>query len=246
MAQRARELRAAGRPVLDFSVGEPDQDTPAHIVAAGKAALDAGQTRYAPAAGLPELRHAVAEAYRRDFGVAFEPAEAVVTSGGKQALYLACQALFAAGDEVLIPGPYWPTFAEAVRLAGAKPVIVPLREAQGFRLSARVLSRAVTPRTRGLIVNSPSNPTGVSVAPEELLAIGRLARRRRLSLLYDDTYSWLQLEPRPHGLLQELRDAAGERLAILGTASKTHCMTGWRIGWLLAERRLGEAAASLI
>jgi aspartate aminotransferase len=244
-SQRARVLRAAGRQVLDFTVGEPDQDTPAHIVAAGKAALDAGQTRYSPSAGLAELRGAVVEAYRRDFGVRFERDEAVITSGGKHALYIACQALLNAGDEVLVPTPAWPTFGEAVRLAGGRAVVLPLREAQGFQLTARTLSRAVTARTRAVIVNSPSNPTGVCVAPQELLAIAQLARKRGFTLLFDDTYAWLTLEPQ-RSVLQELRELLGEHFAILGSASKTHCMTGWRIGWLLGSRALAEAATSLI
>lgn len=246
MSLRASTLKAQGRHVLDFSVGEPDQGTPAHVVAAAKQALDAGRTRYAPSAGLPELRAAVAEAYRRDFGAGFERDEVVATIGGKQALYLACQALLGPGDEVVLPTPYWPTFAEAVRLAGGKPVFVDLQEEHGFGLTARALTKAVTSRTRAVIVNTPSNPTGAVVAPEELLAIGRLAKRRQLALLYDDTYAWLALEPQPAGLLGDLRRAAGDQLVVLGTSSKTHCMTGWRIGWLLGAKPLCQAVVSLV
>ena len=246
MSLRAAALKSQGRHVLDFSVGEPDQGTPAHVVAAAKQALDGGRTRYAPSAGLPELRAAVAEAYRRDFGAGFERDEVVATIGGKQALYLACQALLGPGDEVVIPTPYWPTFAEAVRLAGARPVFVDLQEEQGFGLTARAVTKAVTSRTRAVVVNTPSNPTGAVVAPAELLALGRLAKRRKLALLYDDTYACLALEPQPAGLLGELRRAAGDALVVLGTSSKTHCMTGWRIGWLLGPKALCQAVVSLV
>jgi len=245
MAARATALRSRGVFVYDFSVGEPDQGTPRHVAAAGVAAIEAGRTRYAPAPGLPELRAAVAARYRQDFQVAFAPEEVAITVGGKQALYLAGQALLDAGDEVIVPSPCWPTFTEAVRLAGGRPVLVPAREADGFAVTARLLGKAVDPRTRAVILNSPCNPTGAVVEPEELLAIGGLARRRGFTLVYDDTYAQLAFSrPRDWGL-QALRDLLGDRLVILGTASKSYCMTGWRIGWVLGPRALVDACAAL-
>jgi aspartate aminotransferase len=213
-------------------------------VAAAKAALDAGRTRYAPAAGLPELRAAVAEAYARDFGVRFGADEVAVATGGKHALYMVAQALLDRGDELIVPAPYWPTFPEAARLAGARAVTVELREEQGFRLTPERVRSALSPRTRAVVVNSPSNPTGAVVAPEDLLGIGRLARRHKLTLLYDDTYARLSFDA-PAAPLQELRALLGERFVILGTASKSYCMTGWRIGWVLAGRGLAGACATL-
>jgi aspartate/methionine/tyrosine aminotransferase len=245
MAQAASALKAQGRSVLDFSVGEPDQPTPPAVVAAGQAALQAGRTRYTPSAGLPELRAAVADAYLRDFAVRFEPAEVAVACGGKQALFLTAQALFGPGDEVIVPVPYWPTFPEAVRLAGAKAVLAPLDEQQGFRLTPQALRAYLTPKTRALVVNTPSNPTGVVVRPDDLLDLARLARRRKLTLLYDDTYARLMLADVGPSVLQEVRRIAGEHFVVLGTASKTYCMTGWRIGWVMGPAALAEACATL-
>jgi len=245
-SQRAAALKAQGRDVLDFSVGEPDQDTPPAVVDAGIAALRDGRTRYAPAAGIPELRAAVASRYRRDFNVTFAPEEVVITTGGKQALYLACQALLDRGDEVILPTPHWPTFSEAVRLAGARPILVHAQEKDGFKVTARMISKATSPRTKAVILNSPSNPTGAVLEPEDLLVIGDMAQRRRFTLLYDDTYARLSYGGPDTTTLQALRDSVGDRFVVLGTASKTYCMTGWRIGWLLGPRALTEACASLI
>ncbi len=246
MSQRATALKAAGRSVLDLSVGEPDQPTPAHIIAAAERAMEAGKTKYAPAAGVPELRRAVVERYREDFGVRFEPAEAAITIGGKQALYLVCQALFDRGDEMVLPAPYWPTFAECPRLAGAKPVIVETQEKDGFALTPARVSRAIGPRTRAILINSPSNPTGAVVSAADLLSLARLCRRRGITLLYDDTYARLSFCSIDRQLLGAVKDLLGERFVVIGTASKTYCMTGWRIGWVLGGKALVEACAALV
>lgn len=245
MSQRAAALKAEGRKILDFSVGEPDQGTPEHITAAGVAALHAGRTRYAPAAGIPELRAAVARRYLTTDHVSFAPAEVAITVGGKQALYLACQALLDRGDDVVVPSPHWPTFAECARLAGARPVFARTREEEGFRVTSRLIRRALTAKTRAVVINSPSNPTGAVVEPAELLALARLARRRGFTLLYDDTYGRLAFGG-PRQDLQAARDAAGGRFVVIGTASKTYCMTGWRIGWVLGPKALVDACAALI
>jgi aspartate aminotransferase len=245
MSQRAAALKAKGADVLDFSVGEPDQPTPKHIAAAAVAAIGNGRTRYTSSAGIPELRAAVAMRYRSDFGVGFSESEVAITAGGKQALYLACQALLDRGDEAIIPSPHWPTFSEAVRLAGARPVLVRANEKDGFKVTARMVARACTPKTRAIILNSPSNPTGAVIEDGDLRAIGDLARRRKLTLLYDDTYARLGFgSPDPD--LQALRDAIGERFVVLGTASKSYCMTGWRIGWVLGPKPLVDACAALV
>jgi aspartate aminotransferase len=246
MAQRAVALRARGREVLDFSVGEPDQDTPPAVTEAAIAALRDGRTRYAPAAGIPELRTAVASRYRKDFKVSFAPEEVAITTGGKQALYLACQALLDRGDEVILPTPHWPTFSEAVRLAGARPILVHAQEKDGFKITARMISKATSPRTKAVILNSPSNPTGAVLEPEDLLVIGDMAQRRKFTILYDDTYARLSYGRTDTTTLQALRDSVGDRFVVLGTASKSYCMTGWRIGWLLGPRALVEACAILI
>lgn len=246
MSQRATALRASGRSVLDFSVGEPDQPTPAHINAAANAAMAAGKTKYAPAAGTPELRAAVVARYKEDFGVSFAPGESVITVGGKQALYLACQALFDKGDEMILPTPHWPTFAEAARLAGAKVAFVECKEQDGFAIAPRLVAKAITPKTRAVLINSPSNPTGAVIASEHLLAIARLCKKHGITLLYDDTYARLSFLPVDKALLPAVHKILGDKLVILGTASKTYCMTGWRIGWILGSKPLIEASAALI
>ena len=246
MAQRAAALRTAGQSVLDFSVGEPDQATPKHVAQAATAAIDGGRTRYTSAAGLPELRAAVAARYRKDFKVAFAPEEVAITIGGKQALYLVCQALLDRGDEVVIPSPYWPTFSEAVHLAGGRPILVRAQEKDGFKVTARMISKATGPRTKAVLINSPCNPTGAVVDPEDLLVIGDMAVRRKFTILYDDTYARLTFDGRDQSALGAVREAAGERLVILGTASKSYCMTGWRIGWVLGPRALVDACTALI
>jgi aspartate aminotransferase len=245
MAAKARALKAKGVRVLDFTVGEPDQPTPRHVAEAGKSAIDAGRTRYSPASGLPELRNAVAHRYREDFKVSFAPEEVTVAVGGKQALAVLYQAILDRGCEVVVPIPAWPTFAEAARVAGGTPAFLRLAERAGFRLSARAVAKALTPRTRAVVVNSPSNPTGAVVEPGELLKIARLARKHGFWLVYDDTYAHLVFRTGGPPALQEVKDEAGGHLVVVGTASKTYCMTGWRVGWVMGPRALADACTAL-
>jgi len=245
MSARARALKAKGVRVFDFTVGEPDQETPRHVAEAGKAAIDAGQTKYAPASGIAELRAAIVERYRADFGVDFAAEEVTVTVGGKQALALLYMAILDGGSEVVIPTPAWPTFYEAARVVGGRPVFVPLRVTDGFHLTAKAVSRAISPKTRAVMACSPSNPTGAVIDPGELLKLARLAKQRGFWLLYDDTYAHLLFREGGAPPLQEVKDAAGGRLVILGTASKSYCMTGWRVGWVIGPRALADAAAAL-
>jgi len=245
MAQRAAALRAKGQRIFDFSVGEPDQDTPPHVSAAAVAALQAGRTRYAPSAGIPELRVAVAQRYKKDYKLSFAPEEVAITVGGKQALYLVTQALLDRGDEVIIPSPAWPTFGEAVRLAGGRPIFVPAQEKDGFKVTARMIGKATGPKTKAVILNSPSNPTGALVDSEELLVIGDMAQRRKFTIIYDDTYAHMVFSKGDHSALQILRESVGDRFVIVGTASKSYCMTGWRIGWVVGSRTLVDACSAL-
>ena len=245
VSQAAAALRASGVPLLDFSVGEPDQDTPTHVVAAGARALAEGRTRYAPPAGIPELRAAVAARYREDVGLDFAAEEVAISCGGKQALFNVCQMLLDPGDEVIVPTPHWPTFPEAVRLAGGRPVFVTCRERDGFELRVASIRRALGPRTRALIVNSPNNPTGAVVDADQWLALGRLAQKRGFTLIYDDTYAKLSYGRTSTEVFAALRRTIPGRFVVVGTASKTYCMTGWRIGWTLGPRALAEACAAL-
>lgn len=244
MAQRAAARRASGKDVLDFSVGEPDQPSPPHVIAAAKRALDAGRTKYAPAAGVAELRSAVANRYRTDFGSTFATEEVAVTVGGKQAFYLACRALLGPGDEMVIPTPHWPTFSEGVILAGAKPVLLRTKDKEGFAVTARLIAKGLTSKTKVVLINSPSNPTGAVIDPEEMRKVLALAKRRKFTVLYDDTYAQLTYGEGGALRLEGLREMAPDRLVVIGTVSKTYCMTGWRIGWVMGPKALVDACAA--
>jgi aspartate aminotransferase len=245
MAQRAQILRSQGVRIYNFTVGEPDQPTPDAIVAAAREALEAGRTKYAPAGGLPELRAAVAARYRQDWGTSFAPEQVTVTVGAKQALAQIYTAILDRGGEVVVPTPHWPTFAEAARIAGGRPVLLPLAARDGFRLTARAVSRVLGPRTRAVLVNSPCNPTGAVVAPDELVKIARLVRRRGIFMILDDTYAHLMFRRGVAPPLDRVAAAAGDRLAVAGTMSKAYCMTGWRLGWVIGSRALAAACAAL-
>jgi aspartate aminotransferase len=241
----AMRLRAQGEDVVDFSAGEPDFPTPAHIKKAGEEAIAANFTRYTPNAGIPELRKAVAERYREDYGLEFEPSGVIISSGGNHALLNQMLATVESGDEVVIPTPYWMTFSEQVRLAGGEPVLVPTSEESGFQVSAEVVAPAITDRTRILLINVPSNPTGAVIDDDELARLSDLVRDRDLFFLWDDTYARLQFDAPPAAGLRYVQKLLGERFIIAGTASKAYAMTGWRIGWAMGPSELIEACSSL-
>lgn len=247
-AARATLLRSQGRAILDFSVGEPDQDTPARIRRAASVAMNHGATKYVPSLGIPALRQAVAGRYLAADGVRFDPDEVAITLGGKQAYALACEAILNPGDEIVIPTPFWPTFSEAPRLFGGVPVFAPLDGASGFPFDPDRILRKVRPRTRALVINSPSNPTGAVIGEADLVEIARSLKKRAgdAFLIYDDTYARLRfVDPAPQ-MLPRVREILGDRFLIVGTASKTYCMTGWRIGWLLGPRAVIQGVSALI
>ncbi len=241
----AMRLRAAGEDVVDFSAGQPDFDTPEIPSRAGIAAIESGYTRYTPNPGAPELRAAVAAAYRRDFGLEFGPANALITSGGKHALTGVFLATCEAGDEVVIPTPFWPTFPEQARIAGAEPILAPADAATNFRPTRAVVEPHVTDRTRVILLNVPGNPSGVVLDPGELDALAALASEAGAVLLWDDTYSRLTFEPAPEGAYRRMQEILGPRFVIAGSSSKTWAMTGWRVGWALGPEELIRGAAAL-
>jgi aspartate aminotransferase len=241
----AMRLRAQGEDVVDFSAGEPDFPTPEHIKKAGEQAIASNFTRYTPNAGIPELKKAVAERYRQDYGLEFESSGVIISSGGKHALLNLMLALVDPGDEVVIPTPYWMTFSEQVRLAGGEPILVPTSEEQGFLMTADVIAPALTDKTRILLVNVPSNPTGAVIGDDELRRLGDLVRDRDLFLLWDDTYARLMFEAPPVDALRYLQRILSDRFVIAGTASKAYAMTGWRLGWAMGSKELIDACASL-
>jgi aspartate aminotransferase len=243
---KAKALKAAGEDVIGFGAGEPDFPTPAPIVeAAQKAAAEPRFHRYTPAAGLPELRAAVATKTRRDSGYEVEPSQVLVTNGGKHAVYNAFATLLDPGDEALLPAPYWVTYPEAITLAGGVPVIVPTHESTGFRPTIEALEAAVTARTKLLVFVSPSNPTGAVSPPEEVEAIGRWAAERGIWVVTDEIYEHLVYDDNEFSSIPVRAPEIADRCVVLNGVAKTYAMTGWRVGWMIGPKDVIKAAANL-
>lgn len=236
--QEAQELRAQGIDIIDLGPGQPDFNTPEHIREAGVFAIREGLTRYTPAAGTTELRQAVAEKYNREWGTDFSLENVVITSGAKHAIYNACMAVFQSGDEVLNPSPYWVTFPEVIKITGAAPVTVPTTFDHGFILSSSSVQDRLRQRTRGLIVNTPNNPTGAVLPSEVLLELVELGRERGLFLLFDETYDRFTYGGKKHTSLAKFASRLANGFAIVGSFSKTYAMTGWRIGYCVGPNSL--------
>ena len=240
-AAEAERLRRAGFNVVDFTAGEPDFSTPEHVKAAGKAAIDANFTRYTPAPGIPELRQAICTRYKAQYDIDLTAAEVLVTVGGKQALFNTALALINPGDEVITHAPCWPTIPEQVKLVGGVPVIVQTRSDDGFTVSAERMIAAITPKTKAIIVNSPSNPTGALVDEATLAAITEAAAARGIWMILDLCYEQLIYDDVPHNLPRVLFERHRDRTVLAGSASKSYAMTGWRCGWTIAPKELTAA-----
>jgi aspartate aminotransferase len=245
VAAEAMRLKAQGVDVVDLGAGEPDFPTPGHVSAAAHAAIDANFTKYTTNSGTDELKRAVCARYLADYDVQYTPAEVIITAGGKQALYNAAMCLFGAGDEVITHVPGWPTLVEQIKLADATPVIVRTHAEDGFQLKADAVVSAVTARTRGIVINSPCNPTGALISERDLSAIADEAARRGLWILLDLCYERLIYDAVPHNLPGILAARLRERTVLCGSASKAYAMTGWRCGWALAPAPLVAAANAL-
>jgi aspartate aminotransferase len=231
MSDRATELRAGGRDIISLSVGEPDFATPPHVIAAAKAALDAGDTRYTPVAGTAALRKAAALHFQRDLGIDVPPSQVIVSAGGKQAIFHALLATLDPGDEVLIPAPWWVSYPEIVRFAGADVVPLNTTAQDGFRITAPQLEAAITPSTRWLLLNSPGNPTGSAYSAEQLGALADvLERHPRVLVMSDDIYAPLRYTGGDHATLAALRPDLADRVLTVSGVSKSHAMMGFRIG----------------
>jgi aspartate/methionine/tyrosine aminotransferase len=242
----ANRLRAAGEPVIGYGAGEPDFPTPEHIVAAAQhAAADPRNHRYSPAGGLPELKEAVAAATRRAGGLDVDASQVVITNGGKHAIYATCQTLLDPGDEVLLPSPYWVTYPEAVKLAGAVPVVVPTTVDTGFEVDVDQLERARTERTKMLVFVSPSNPTGAVYAKDKIRAIGEWAAEHGIWVMTDEIYQHLVYGDVGFSSLPALVPEAAERCVVVNGVAKSYAMTGWRVGWLVAPAPVAGAATRL-
>ncbi|HEX2046527.1 MAG TPA: pyridoxal phosphate-dependent aminotransferase [Acidimicrobiales bacterium] len=243
---KAKSLKAEGHDVIGFGAGEPDFPTPAHIVeAAVEAAPQPKNHRYTPAAGLPELREAVAVKTAKDSGYEVAPSQVLVTNGAKQAVYNSFAALLDPGDEVLLPAPYWVTYPEAIRLAGGAPVVVPTDESTGFRATVDALEAACTDRTKVLLFVSPSNPTGAVYTPEETAEVGRWAAERGLWVVTDEIYEHLVYGDHRFSSIPALVPELADRTIVVNGVAKTYAMTGWRVGWMIGPNDVIKGAVNL-
>lgn len=239
----ADKLRGQGIDVVDFGAGEPHFPTPEHIKAAAIAAIQGNFTKYTAVAGTAELRDAIVERHRADFGSDYRREEVIASVGGKHALFNAIQVLVEHGDEVILPVPYWVSFKDIIRYAGGKPVLIETDESCNFALTAEMVARVITPRTKMIILNSPSNPSGAVMKPEQISEIVRVAYERGIWVASDECYVYLNYAGKNFsaGSLREYRD----RLVILGSLSKTYAMTGWRLGYALAPATVTSAMTKL-
>ncbi len=242
---KAKAMLAAGEDVCSFAAGEPDFDTPEHIKEACIAALRAGKTKYGPTPGMESLRAAIAESYAANYGLKVAPAQVVVSAGGKYSCYLAILATCSPGDEVIISAPYWVSYPEMVKLAGAVPKFVLTSDTSGFKLSPAQLEQAITPKTRMVILNSPSNPTGAVYTRAELAAIVAVAVKHNLYILSDEMYEHLVYDGAKPVCVATLSPEAEARTIIVAGFSKTYSMTGWRLGMLTAPAPIAKACVEL-
>ena len=246
VTQMAQELKAAGRDVIGLGAGEPDFDTPEHVKEAAKAAMDRGDTKYTAIAGTIELREAICAKFERENGLALEPSQITVGTGGKQVLYNALMATLNPGDEVIIPRPYWVSYPDMVLLAGGSPVFVDASIDSGFKMRPEDLEAAITPRTKWLIFNSPSNPSGAAYGRDEVAAItGVLMRHPNVWVLSDDIYEHLVYDGFGFSTPAQVEPALAERSLTLNGVSKAYAMTGWRIGYGAAPVELIKAIAKV-
>ena len=243
---RAGELRAAGRDIIALSAGEPDFGTPTHIGEAAWEAIRSGRTKYTAVDGSRTLKEAVIRKFQRDNGLTFELSQVLVSSGGKQSCYNACQVLVEAGDEVIIPAPYWVSFPDMVRLADAEPVIVPTNAAAGFRMTPEQLGAAITDRTRALIINSPCNPTGSAYARADWEALGAvLSEHPRVFVITDDMYEHIYWGSEPFCSFLTACPQLADRMLTVNGVSKCYAMTGWRVGYAAGPEAVIKAMTAI-
>ncbi len=238
---KAKAMKAEGLDVCGFGAGEPDFDTPEHIKNAAQAALEAGFTKYTPSSGTPELRQAIADKFKADNGLDYKPSQVVVSNGAKHSCYNAILATCQPGDEVIIPAPYWLSYPEMVRLAGAEPVFVQTKEENGWKMTAEEFQDAMTPRTKLVIVNSPGNPTGSVYTKEELAAIVEVCVDEEILILSDEIYEKLTYDGAQHVSTASISKEAYDLTITINGFSKAYAMTGWRLGYLAAPESIAKA-----
>ena len=241
ISAKAKELRARGEDVIGFGAGEPDFDTPQHIKDAAAQALAEGFTKYTPSSGIPELRQAVADKFQRDYGVEYEPSQIIVNCGGKHSCFNVIYAICEAGDEVIIPAPYWLSYPEMAKLAGAKPVILDTTDETEFKVTPEQLREAITPNTKLFILNSPSNPTGSVYSTHEIKALGDVCVEKGVLIMSDDIYEKLVYDGATFTSVTTFSEEHLAHTIIVHGLAKAYSMTGWRIGFLAAPKPIAQA-----
>lgn len=244
-AAKAKELKSKGVNVLDFTLGEPDFNTPEHIRKAACNAMEAGHTHYTPSGGIMELKQAVCRLYQRDYGLTYQPSQVLISNGAKHSIHNIIAALCGPGDEVIIPTPYWVSYGALVELTGATVVLVDTTEASGFILSAEQLETAITPRTKLLLLNNPSNPTGAAYTPAQLEALAKVAVKHNLLVLSDEIYEKLIYTGSQFRSFASFGPEVAALTILVSGVSKAYAMTGWRIGWTIGPVELIKAMDNL-
>jgi aspartate aminotransferase len=242
---KAKAMKKEGIDVCSFSAGEPDFDTPTHIREAAKKALDEGKTKYGPAAGEPRLREAIAQKLLQDNQLNYKPENIIVTNGGKHSLFNLMLALIEAGDEVIIPAPYWVSYPEMVTLAGGKPVIVPTTIANRYKITPQELRQAITPKTKLFVLNSPSNPTGIVYTPDEIRTLAEVVVETGIFVVSDEIYEKILYDGARHLSIGAVSEASFKQTIVSSGFAKSHAMTGWRIGYLAAPVELIRAVTTI-
>lgn len=242
---KAKAMKAEGIDVCGFGAGEPDFDTPDHIKAAAQAALETGFTKYTPSSGIPELRQAISTKFSEDNGLEYKPSQIIVSNGAKQSCFNAILAVCQPGDEVIIPAPYWLSYPEMVRLAGAEPVIVPTTMENDWKITAEQFENAMTPKTKMIIINTPGNPTGSIYTRDELRAIAEVAAEEDIIILSDEIYEKIVYDGAEHVSIASLTPEAYDLTITVNGFSKAYSMTGWRLGYLGAPEPLAKAIDSM-
>jgi len=238
---KAKALKAEGKDIIGFTVGEPDFDTPQNIKEAAKRAIDAGHTKYTPVGGIAELKEAIIGKFKRDNALNYKPTEILVSCGGKHSIYNLCQAIIDPGDEVIIPAPYWVSFPPIVELAGGKAVIAETSDASGFKMSKALFKELITAKTKALILNSPSNPTGSAYTLEELKDIAEVALENNVLVISDEIYEKITYDGFEFTSFASISDEVKKNSVILNGVSKTYAMTGWRIGYAAGSEEIIKA-----
>jgi aspartate aminotransferase len=238
---KAKQMKADGQDVVGFGAGEPDFDTPQHIKDAAIAAMQSGFTKYTPSSGIPELRQAIADKFKRENGLTYKPSQVIVSCGGKHSCYNVILATCDIGDEVIIPAPYWLSYPEMVKLAGGTPVILNTSDKTEFKITPQQLRDAITPRTRLLVLNSPSNPTGSVYTPEEIKAIGDVCVEKGVLIMSDEIYEHLLYDGAKHQSVASFSQAHYDHTIVVHGFAKAWSMTGWRLGFLAAPEPIAKA-----